>query len=92
MPGLFCIASCFTSQGLLRAVGGFAGDEHAAATKAVLGEYQMSLEAAAAKTNANKAASKAALQKKLEERRNRMGPKVNIAMAKIAELEASTKK
>jgi|EP01043_Picozoa_sp_COSAG02_P041852 hypothetical protein len=77
-----------TSQGLLCAVAGFAGDEHAAATQAVLGEYQLSLEAAAAKTSANKAASKAALQKKLEERRKKMGPKVNIAMAKIAEMDA----
>lgn len=81
-----------TSQCLLCAVAGFAGDEHAAATQAVLGEYQMTLEAATKKTQANKAASKAALQAKLAERRKEMEAKTQIAMAKIAEMNASSKR
>lgn len=69
----------------LSAVHGFAGDEHAAATQAVLGEYQSSLEAAVQKTKANKVESKAALQARLEEKRKQMEAKTNIAMQKIQE-------
>eukprot|EP01043_Picozoa_sp_COSAG02_P023362 COSAG02_NODE_1245_length_13662_cov_4.594338_8_plen_83_part_00 len=81
-----------TLERLLCAVAGFSGDEHAAATQAVLGEYQMTLEAATKKTQANKAASKAALQAKLAERRKKMEAKTNIALAKIAEMDASAKR
>jgi|EP01044_Picomonas_judraskeda_P007546 hypothetical protein len=80
-----CAPTCLTSHRLLCAVHGFAGDEHAAATQAVLGEYQSSLEAAAQKTKANKVESKAALQARLEQKRKQMEAKTNIAMQKIQE-------
>ena len=47
---------------------GFAGADDSA-TKAVIGEYQMTMNAVAKKTKADKAQNKAALQKRLAERR-----------------------
>lgn len=81
--------SYLISRGLQCAAAGFAGNEHAEATQAVLAEYQSTVEAATQKTNATKAESKAALQKRLGERRKRMEAKTQIAMQKIAELEGA---
>lgn len=52
----------------------------------------MSLEAATKRTNASKVESKAALQKRLADRRRQMEPKVQAAMQKIAEVEEAQKK
>lgn len=64
---------------LLFTAAGFGGEEHGAATKAVMGEYQLSLDAAAKKTNASKAESKSALQERLAKKKAQMEAKAVAA-------------
>jgi hypothetical protein len=83
----YCMQLTMCSVRTVCSAAGFAGEEHSAATQAVLGEYQLSMDAATKKTKAEKAESKAALQARLEKKRKQMEAKAAIAVQKIAEAD-----